>query len=278
MPIEVLSMGREKGAKKRTLMMVYAHCEQTGNFRFNNALVKRLTGEELSNQFDTTKIDTSAMLPAELKERDLFIVHLGKGWHQFVRGIAHGYHALEPVSADDVHDWDYVPGILDKTDDSEAGVLSLAFNQQILQHFLYGNRIVQLFINVPRRTRGKDTNSFDYLIGDQTVTVSQLQIEMDFIVEKNGEIALAEAKCAAGALPRDFAVVQVYLPYKRLLKMLGHKLEAKKIRSMFFVQYTRPDGKDCIRVYEYTFADPQSMSSLRFVRNAEYVLNKEQKR
>jgi len=40
----------------------------------------------------------------------------------------------------------------------------------------------------------------------------------------------------------------------------------------------RPDGKDCIRVYEYTFTDPQSMSSLRFVRNAEYVLNKEQKR
>jgi hypothetical protein len=271
-------MGRGKGVKKRTLMMVYTHCEQTGNMRFNNALVKRLTGEEFSNQFDATKIDTSAVLPAELKEKDLFIVHLGGGWHQFVRGIRHGYHELEDVAPENIRDWPYVPGILDRTDGSEAGVLSLAFNQQILQHFLYGNRIVQLFINVPRRTRGKAANSFSYMIGDQMVSVKQLQIEMDFIVEKNGEIAVIEAKCASGALPKDFAVVQLYLPYRRLVEMLGSKLDAKKIRSLFLVQYMRPDGKDCIRVYEYTFTDPQSMSSLRFVRNAEYVLNKEQKR
>jgi hypothetical protein len=271
-------MRRDKGAKKRTLMMVYTHCEQTGDMRFSNALVKRLTGEEFSNQFDATKIDNSAALPDELKEKDLFIVHLGGGWHQFVRGIRYGYHELEDVAPENIREWPYVPGILDRTDASEAGVLSLAFNQQILQHFLYGNRIVQLFINVPRRTRGKGTNSFSYMIGDQLVTVNQLQIEMDFIVEKNGEIAIVEAKCASGSLPKDFAVMQLYLPYRRLVEMLGPKIDTKKIRSLFLIQYVRPDGKDCIRVYEYTFTDPLSMSSLRFVRNAEYVLTEEQKR
>lgn len=271
-------MSQKKGVKKQTLMKVYEHCVEKGNFKFGNSLVKQLTGTDFANQFDATKIDTSAVLPEELREKDMFIVHLGRGWHQFVRGIQHGYHELEEVVPENVYIWPYVPGVLDRTDGSEAGVLSLAFNQQILQHFLYGNRIVQLFINLPRRTRGKAANSFSYMIGDQTVTVNQLQIEIDFIVEKNGEIAIVEAKCAPSGLPKDFAVAQLYLPYRRLLEMLGPRLEAKKIRSLFLVQYIRPDGIDCIRVYEYTFTDPLSMSSLRFVRNAEYVLNKEQKR
>jgi hypothetical protein len=265
-------MNESKGVKKRTLVLVYTDCVQRGDFRFNNALVKKLTGDEFSNQFDTTKIDRSEILPTELKEKDLFIVHLGKGWHQFVKGIRLGYHELEQVPEGRIRDWEYYPGILDDTDMSEASVLSTAFNQGILQQFLFGDRRVQAYINVPRRTRGKDTNSFDYRIGEQLVRVEGLQIEMDFIIERGNEITLVEAKSSVGELPKDFAVGQVYLPYRRLIKVLEDKHKKARVRSLFLVQYKRDDGRTAMRVYEYTFDDPQDMGSLRFVSNAEFAL------
>jgi hypothetical protein len=208
-----------------------------------------------------------------LKEKDVFIVHLGNGMHQFVRGIQLGYHTLEPVPDERRQPWPYKRGILDGTDMSEAGVLSLAFNQQILQDFLYDDRTRQVYINVPRRTRGKDTNSFKYSIGDQEISVVGLQIEMDFIIEKReGEIALIEAKSSGKELPKDFAVGQTYLPYRRLLNILADKVGNIKIRNLFLVQYLRSDGKEAIRIYEYTFADPLDMGSIRFIKNAEFIL------
>lgn len=265
-------MEQAKGVKKRTLVLVYEDCVRRGDFRFNNALVKKLTGTEFSNQFDATKIDRSENLPVELRDQDMFIVHLGRGWHQFVHSVKHGYHKLEEVPSERVYSWPYYPGVLDGTDVSEAGVLSLSFNQGILQEFLYGDRRVQAYINVPRRTRGKESNSFTYMIGDQTIRVTGLQIEMDFIVEKGNEISLVEAKCSPGGLPEDFAVVQVYLPYRRLLNILARGSRDIDIRNLFLVQYVKRDGRTAIRVYEYTFGDPQNMGSLRFVNNAEFIL------
>jgi len=265
-------MGKPKGVKKLTLVKVYNDCVLREAFQFNNTLVKQLTGSEFSNQFDATKIDTSERLPKELQDQNVFIVHLGGGRHQFVKGIFLGYHVLEPVPENRIFSWSYRPGVLDGTDSSEAGVLSIAYNQQIIQDFLYDDRTRQVYINVPRRTRGKEDNSFSYKIGDQVIRVDGLQIEMDFIVERNGEIALAEAKCSSQGLPRDFAVVQVYLPYRRLLRLLARKGVMPRVRSMFLVQYKRPDAKNALRVYEYTFDDPQDMGSIRLLKNAEYVL------
>lgn len=226
-----------EGVKKRTLVLVFTDCLQRGDFRFDNALVKRLTGSDFANQFDATKIDRSEGLPVELREKDVFIVHLGSGMHQFVRGIRFGYHALEDVPEERKQHWPYKRGILDGTDISEAAVLSLAFNQQILQEFLYDDRTRQVYINVPRRTRGKDTNSFTYRIGDQEISVVGLQIEMDFIIEKReGEIALIEAKSCGKELPKDFAVGQTYLPYRRLLKILADRVGGIKIRNLFLLQ------------------------------------------
>jgi hypothetical protein len=66
--------------------------------------------------------------------------------------------------------------------------------------------------------------------------------------------------------------VQVYLPYRRLLRLLARKGVMPRVRSMFLVQYKRPDAKNALRVYEYTFDDPQDMGSIRLLKNAEYVL------
>jgi hypothetical protein len=265
-----------KGEKKAALDSILANLRSKGEKEliFTNRLVKEITGSRLSNQFDVTKIDTSAKLPEDLRKNDLFIVHLGGGKHRFVKGINNGYHRFEEVPENRIRSWEYVPGLMDKTDESEAGVLSLAFNQEIIQHFLFGDRTVSLKIHLPRRTRDKVLNSFEYKINGTTVEVSNLQIETDFIVERNGDLAVGEAKYSpkVGFFPADFAVAQVYLPYRRLLKLRELKKWKTKARCMFIVQYRPKAGQEAIRIYEYDFDDPQDMASIRLLKNAEYRL------
>lgn len=263
-----------KSEKKDTLTTLYysLKAKKTYPLVFNNELVKSLTGNRISNQFDVSKIDNSAQLPPELVQENQFIVHLGGGYHQFVKGINLGYHKLEPVPQDKIRIWEYKPSILDATDLSEAGILSIAFNQQIISHFLYKDRTVPLRIHIPRRTRDKVINSFSYKIGETEIQVKQLQIEMDFIVEKNGHLALAEAKCKGTSLPDDFAVVQIYLPYRRIINMLGNKIKNLILRNLFIIHYVLPDGMNAIRVYEYMFEEPNNMASIKFINNAEYRL------
>ena len=265
-----------KGEKKATLASIYAHLvsRKDKSLTFTNALVKDITGNRLSNQFDVTKLDTSERIPAELQERDLFVVHLGGGKHRFVKGIRYGYHNFESVSVNRIFPWKYRPSIMDGTDESEAGVLSLAFNQQIIQDFLYGDRTVSLRIHIPRRTRAKALNSFRYKINGEPVEVQNLQMEVDFIVEKNGELAIAEAKYSpkVGFFPKDFAVAQVYLPYRRLLSLREKKNWKTEARCMFIVQYQPNEGQEAIRIYEYSFTDPDDMASITMVSNAEYRL------
>jgi hypothetical protein len=263
-----------KSVKKSVLATVLAALMERNvhPLIYDNDMIKSMTQHTLSNQFDVSKMDNSANLPPEFVQHDLFVVNLGGGRHQVVKGINLGYHKLEPVPPERVRNWEYKPSILDATDISEAGILSIAFNQQIISHFLYKDRTVPLRIHLNRRTRAKDYNTFSYKIGDEEVNVKQLQIEMDFIVEKNGHLALAEAKCKGTSLPDDFAVVQIYLPYRRLLNMLGEQLTGRKLRNLFIIQYVLPDGMQAIRVYEYTFEDPLNMGSIKFVNNAEYRL------
>ena len=265
-----------KGEKKATLASIYTQLTSKGvkDLSFDNTLVKEITGSRLSNQFDVTKIDTSEKIPQELQEKDLFVVHLGGGKHRFVRGIQFGYHRFEPIPDERIYPWKYRPSVMDGTDESEAGVLSLAFNQHIIQDFLFSDTTVFLRIHLPRRTRDKALNSFQYRVGETKVDVRNLQIEADFIVEKNGELAVGEAKYSPkiGFFPKDFAVAQVYLPYRRLLKLRERKNWKTEARCMFIVQHRPNENQEAIRIYEYTFTDPNDMASIKLVNNAEYRL------
>lgn len=57
---------------------------------FDNDLVKAISGTTFKNQFDVTKLDNSSKLPPLLKEMDYYVIHLGGGKHQFVKGIKNG--------------------------------------------------------------------------------------------------------------------------------------------------------------------------------------------
>jgi len=88
------------GKKKNLLVALFEYCLKTGNMVFDNALVREMAAQhDFGNPFDATKIDNSAELPEPLRAADYFLIHLGKGRHRFVKGIQHGYHAFEPILA-----------------------------------------------------------------------------------------------------------------------------------------------------------------------------------
>lgn len=259
-----------RSVKARVLSEIWNEIEQRGPpFQFDNLMVKTKTGDQFRNQFDLTKIDRSERLPEKLRAADIFIVHLGGGRHQFVKGINLGYHVLEPPERE--IPWKFKRTMLDDFDSGEAGVLSIVFNEQIAQDFLYDNPRAPVKIHLPGRTHRSEENSFSYRVGQTEVTVKSLQIELDFILEDpHGEIAIAEAK--RGELPKDFGVAQIYLPYRKLLRVQERRGTQFHIRPLFVVHFTRTDGREAIRLYEYAFHDPFDMGSISHVKSAEYVL------
>ena len=92
--------------KKLLITNVFEHCQKEGVYTFHNDLVKEINKKiGLSNPFDATKMDDKSKLPQILLDNDYFLLHLGEGRHQFVKGISKGFHTFEKVT--DVVDWPY---------------------------------------------------------------------------------------------------------------------------------------------------------------------------
>ncbi|EQD45861.1 hypothetical protein B1B_12862 [mine drainage metagenome] len=279
--------GERTRKKRETLRRIWEWVQEHDpeHLEFDNDLVKRISGEEdFSNQFDVTKVDTSKRLPDIFHENDVFMVHVGGGRHRFVRPIRLGYYPL-PKSYGEPVEWGYKPGILNGKDDSEAGVLSLAYNNQVIQDFLFDNPREPVMIHLPRRTRvGTKGVSFDYFIGDIEVRAENLQIEMDFLLQTyppTNLIAVAEAKRVVDPsdLP-DFAITQVFLPFRRLLDLVPDRTP-ENVRCAFVVGFQDSEGNQRIRLSEYRFGDQRRLDSIEAVKDRhgapkakEYVLRK----
>jgi hypothetical protein len=281
------------GKKEETLRRLWEWVKEHDpvHLEFDNDLVKRISGEEdFSNQFDVTKVDTTKKLPSFLLEPevDAFMVHVGDGRHRFVRPIRRGYYPLASNVGQPV-EWHYKPGILNGKDDSEAGVLSLAFNNQVIQDFLFDNPREPVMIHLPRRTRvGTKGSAFEYRIGEGSsathVKAVNLQIEMDFLLQSyppRNLVGVAEAKRVGS--PRDlpdFAITQLFLPFRRLLDLVPER-SPDQVRCVFVVGYADQSGNQRIRLFEFKFSDPGRLDSIEPVRDGErkpkakeYVLQK----
>ncbi len=270
--------------KKPTLDELWKRVKLQGHpYVFDNRLAIEVSqGTGFKNHNDLTKIDTYDDLSDSMKVDDVFIAHIGgpnktEQKHRFVQGAKLAYHQLEDIP-DPPEECQYRRTILDEIDRGEASLLSTVFNQELIQLFLYGDRTVRPRIHLPGRTSGKEDNSFTYSVGHEEVSVQSLQIEMDFIVEKNGDVAFAEAK--RGSLWTDFAIAQVYMPYRKLLKIRDRVRGSFQVHPLFIMQYSKPHQPkglpakryDHIRIYEYKFESPEHMDSVSFVKAKEYVM------
>lgn len=258
-----------KSKKTQTLEDLYVRCHSGGTkessgVEFDNGLVKEIArANDFHNPFDATHIDNKRKLPDIYKEKDIFIVHLGKGRHKFVKGIEVGYHTFEGIK--ETKPWPYNKSVINELNTSEANILSVAFNQRIMSDFLYNDVAVTPKIYNSHRTK----YNFKYRIGKEFVAATKQQIEIDMTTEKDGIISIFEAK---NNFPDDFAVYQIYLPFLYYTEMKAeHKLQIKKINCCYFLRKKEKNGST-IRVYQYTFKDPYSMDSIKLIKNCEYKI------
>ena len=246
--------------KQQVIARLYADCQAGGNPVFDNDAVRQAaTAFGFSNPFDATKIDHSAILPPALVADDAFIVHLGRGRHQFVYGIRAGYHQFEPIPAARRYQWPYRRSILNNINASESNILSVGYNQRIIHDFLYEDITASPKVYGPNRTR----IPLDYHIGDADINTGRVQMEIDLTLEYQGVITAFEAKIGE---PADFNVFQLFNPF-RYYGRVTETLPVTAINCCYLLRHG-----DRLRLYLYSFPDPQRPASIRLERNAEYTL------
>ena len=252
------SRGRSK--KKQVIEALYAECKARGQMAFDNDLVKEICADiGFSNPFDATKIDSSAGLPDALIKDDAFVIHLGRGRHQFVYGISAGYHEFEPIPDSHKIQWPYRRSILNNINTSESNILSVGYNQRIINDFLYEDIAASPKIYGSNRTH----IPLNYRIGGDEISVRRVQVEIDMTLEYQGAITVFEAK---NGDPADFNVFQLFNPYRYYLQATANMQDV----SVDCCYLLRSGNR--IRLYLYQFEDPQLPASIRLARSAEYAL------
>ena len=252
--------------KSLVLIEIFQACNKSKNFVFDNDLIKKYCRiHKFGNPFDVTKLDNTDKVPKILKDNDYFVVHLGEGKHQFVKGIDKGFHKFENIKDKDIQDWEYKKSLLNEYDTSESNILSIGSNQKIIHHFLYGDITANPKVYNSKRTK----MSFAYRIGDQNIQAQNLQMEMDQTMELHGEVTIFEGK---NNFPDDFAIYQLFFPslYYQKLKE-ENELNIKSISCCYLL---RQKGKknSVIKLYNYTFTDKQNMASIKLLKSRQYNL------
>ncbi len=256
------------GKKQDVLTEIFNICQERDDFVFDNDLVKDVAKQMgFGNPFDVTKLDDTSKFPQVMLDNDYFIVHLGKGKHKFVKGINKGFHRFEPIAPENIYTWKYRKSILNEFDTSESNILSVGFNQRIIHDFLYDDIVANPKMYGARRTK----TSFDYFIGDEKIQASGLQMEIDLTTEYNGVVTVFEGK---NNFPENFAVYQLYFPFLYYHKLkTENKLAINDINCCYLLR-KKEGEQSVIRIYQYTFENPNDMASIRLIKNAQYNLIK----
>ena len=113
-------------------------CRERGDMSFTSRELRSAAERyNFSNPHDAVKIDNLSKLPETLRENDHCIVHLGKGRHQFIRGVTAGFHRFERIPSECAVERVYNPSLLNEINTSESNILSVGVNQRIFHEFLY---------------------------------------------------------------------------------------------------------------------------------------------
>jgi hypothetical protein len=261
--------------KNKVIECLFKHCQETEDFVFHNNNVKDICKRlDFGNPFDVTKLDNKSKLPNILKENDCAIVHIGNGNHKFVKGIDKVYHEFETIN--ETIDWNYKKSLLNQYNSSESNILSVANNQRILHHFLFGKDTEFCDVDIIKRPKTyfphRTKTSFEYSFGkNEQLKLTNIQIEIDLTIEFQGKIGIFEAK---NGTPDNFSVYQIYHPflyYYNAGQDSKLKGKIKEISCVYVVRESKP-AFDTIKLWNYTFAKPYDITSIQFIRSAAYNL------
>lgn len=260
------------GKKQEVLLELFRLCQQRGQYVFDNDMVEAVCRRiGFKNKFDATKLDNISLLPAELRALDYAVIHKGRGQHEFTRGIEKIYHRFEPIS--EQIEWPYRKSLLNEYNTSESNMLSVANNQRILHHFLFG--VDREFDNVdiserpktyfPHRTKADLT----YQIGDYSRQIHNLKVGL--CIEYKGKISIFQKVIG---LPDSFLRYKAYLQFLYYEKMKAkHRLdEYIKNVIVVYISWHKTKTFSEIKLWAYTFINSQDANSISLQKSTAYQL------
>ncbi|KAA3604640.1 MAG: hypothetical protein DWQ06_04140 [Calditrichaeota bacterium] len=262
--------------KAQVITEIFKICRKKKDYTFHNDLVKKVSQKVgFGNPFDATKIDDKSKLPEILIKNDYALIHLGKGFHSFIKGIDTIFHTFEPIQK--TEDWSYRKSVLNHYNTSESNVLSVANNQRILHRFVLGKEAKlyemekSLKTYFPHRTK----IDMDYSINGVPISLDKMQIEIDLTIEMNGIVSVFEAK---NGNPNSFVIYQLYHPFLYYHKAKNDENVCGKIDDIVCVYLTKTieEGFIFLNLWAYTFEDPFEITSIKFLKSCSYKLIPEQ--
>lgn len=266
---------KKESKQHQVINELFEVCSKKNDFVFHNKLVKEICVKyNFGNPFTATKFDNIDKLSSKLREQDYAVIHIGSGNHMFIKGIDKVFHDFEPIQK--TIDWKYKKSLLNQYNSSESNVLSVANNQRILHHFLFGQDTEFEDIDITKRPKTyfphRTKTSFEYNFGkDVVLEMKNIQIEVDLTIEFQGTIGVFEGK---NGKPDTFSIYQIYHPFL-YYHNANKKTELKgKIKDIFCVYVVREKSKthDTIKLWAYTFKNPLDITSIEFIKSCSYKL------
>lgn len=272
-----MEKGNYKMPKKNVISEIFKICKKKNDFVFDNNLVKSISKKcNFGNPFDVTKIDNKNKLPDILIKNDYAIIHLGSGKHGFIKGIEKVFHSFEPVQNE--IEWTYKKSLLNEYNTSESNILSVANNQRILHHFLFGKDKEFDDVDITHRPKTyfphRTKTNFEYSFGkDIKLSIDKIQIEIDLTIEYEGTIGVFEAK---NGKPDSFSVYQLYHPFLYYYNIKQKPEMFQKIKEIICVYVVKNIEEDItkLRLWAYSFSKPYDITSIKFLKSTCYLLKK----
>ncbi|MDR1898250.1 MAG: hypothetical protein LBR10_15845 [Prevotellaceae bacterium] len=268
-------MAKKQNKKSLVIEELFGICSKRGHYEFHNDLVKEVSKKYgFGNPFDVTKLDNKKKLPDILLRNNYSIIHIGNGNHKFIKGIDKVFHDFEPIQQK--IDWEYKKSILNQYNSSESNILSVANNQRILHHFLFGKDRELNDVDILKRPKTyfphRTKTSFEYYFGEDTkMALKNIQIEVDLTIEFQGTIGVFEGK---NGRPDSFSVYQIYHPFLYYYNANKHSELKGKIKNIYGVYVVREKEQenDTLKLWAYTFENPLDITTIKFIKSASYRL------
>lgn len=266
---------KKHNKKSKIIEDLFKYCKKINQYEFHNDLVKKYSKKnKFGNPFDVTKLDNKLKIPKLLIDEDYALIHIGSGRHKFIKGINNIFHDFEPIETE--IEWKYKKSLLNQFNSSESNILSVANNQRILHHFLFGEDKEFNNEDISKRPKTyfphRTKTSFQYFLGeDIKLEFKNIQIEVDLTIEYQGNIGVFEVK---NGKADSFSIYQIYHPYLYYYNANINTELKTKIKSIICVYVIREKKLkyDTIKLWAYTFEKPLNISSIKFIKSASYKL------
>lgn len=204
-----------------------------------------------------TKFDHKVNLPKVFTNNQLAILPITRG--DYIISSFQAYKEFEEPSnkIERVSIPAHIQSLMPQFLLSEAIALNCANACGILEDFLEDEELTATVSG--RMSSGEFDFNINTKLGTRMVSVANSQIEIDAAYEGINYLSLFEAK---RDLSDDFLVRQLYYPFR-----VWNNRVTKPVKSVFLVF-----SNGIFNLYQYEFSDPQNYSSLKLIKQKNYMI------